>query len=69
MASFKKAKLNPSGTLSLLTVGKPSNSTNVVAITKDGYKALKAGKRVRYADVAYATSERNPGSKSNLAHA
>jgi hypothetical protein len=53
MASFKKAKLNPSGTLSLLTVGKPSSTTNVVAITRDGYKSLKAGKRVKYADVAF----------------
>ena len=46
--AFKKAKLNKSGTLSLLTVGRPSDATTVVTISSEDYNKLKAGKRVKF---------------------
>ena len=50
MANTKKAKLNPSGNLSLLPVGRPSDKVkgSIVTITAAAYQKLKAGKRVNY---------------------
>jgi hypothetical protein len=50
MSNPKKAKLNPSGTLSLLPVGRPSDKVkaSIVTITAEAYQKLKAGKRVKY---------------------